>query len=1530
MKCSVALLVLGFVVGSCSAGIIKPGTEYVYDYHTSVSSGSNDYASFASLYNITGTVRLQRADATTIKVKFDDLKFGAYNGEFNPTARPDFTTKAYQQLNPLTEPFHVKLDNNKLADGIILSDSIPEWARNIQRGLASALQLDVSKADGPETNFEVKEKTVTGECPTSYQVIKTPTGVKFSKVRSHSKCDNRPVQIRKPGIEYQYCPDENSRNIFNSTSYGVYDLEQFNGELALKRVTAGSGIIYKLFGSKGHTQYSWAMSTFTLKEVKTSGFSQIPAPSSPKTYDNLRYVFESTYNEDEDLQQPHAYFFHYKSANTDEAFLKKVTDDLYEAIQEIADSLETTKVYNTVKDFHKVSPFNVVPMVSSLPYANLKTLYARFKSEDKNVATKLFLDALVVAGTGPTSLLIKDIVESSKEPGTKARLIAPFPNYVRNPTEKLLKEIETLLKPDLPKHEKRVVEFAIASLVQRICKKNQNCGSLEKWVKYFSDKYDSAEDFEEKTVAINGLRNIGLGGAPAKLLSIIKDKNAERSVRVQAMPAAKFLTKEEASEALLPIFYCKNTHHELRTMAGQVYLFFHYDETIAQQMVISMWTEKCPYVKNFLYSFLQSLAYTTRPCLKTISGNAKNALAIFPPWKLDRTLSGVYLRDYMDREYNFGHMIHLSVQKSGESVLPTMIYGSLNNHIAAYGQSPIAFFIRLEGLGKAIADRIMSMSTGQISFDEVKQIFTKVGVQERTATPLRIELGLLIQGRVVAYHAADAKTVTTIPMLLKKLQELKSTYEFEINRMALLGGVTVEQPTEFGTPVSVIGSVAGIAGIKGKTVREKAGTTMSQTSDYRFQVHLFGISQLSNHLPAFGSMHTVAAYRTLRVRVPRHFNLGLDMKQMSLTFGVDTPTEEDPIIAQVHAAAATYVRSDQGNFKNQEVKDLLKASCPACEQLTIISKGPSHKGTRQIGFSEFSRLPIFEGIKRGAKYYDCERPHSRYQTIKKLAKFFSEDNKNAGDLGITRALLGLEYLRDSLFLSPPTQSCGIKAYYYQDKEGKSILQRIEGQVKVKYTSDPNKKLGTKVQFKGSLNFKHGGPEPQSKNVDITGQVHLSGIDKREVKLRIVGKDEKTGKSGVICIDSVAQNKKAVDFMSFEGENEPTFDRKINAQWGPEPAGKDACPTDGAYIKAHRKAQRSEEQIEEAKSDAFPFKQCREQKGSALYPGTKTPATYECMQAAIDQTNLRESNISIEYQLDAGARNRWKKPLILLGAFLLPYWDSERSSVAAHAHHEHAAAGSADGKFVKGSLELDVSARKENPTVDIHWHGSQGEEHFHNVELASLPGPLRIKPVFSRFSPFFYEAFKAGIFGYCVNTPTSVLTFDNFTYPATLSECPTLMAADCDDKPRFAVLSRKISTDQVAVTIHVGAHKIDISSLDKAVVDGKEVPITDSVYVDDDEEKLFKFVKVNPTYVAVFAEKLSLYVGYTGDYVSVTAGSRYRATSCGLCGNFDSNKHNDLQNPDGTCKNLTPSDMTKEWVVKEGSCENQVSSCPVSA
>lgn len=1535
MKWFASLLFVGLVVSS-SATFLNTGKEYLYKLETSVAAGSDDHVHFASVFNITGNVRVQRVSATLVSVQLEDLKYGAYNGEFSYMPQPSYEAKAYQELNPLMEPFQIKLNAQNLADGIILSQNVPEWARNIQRGLAGSLQADV-KEEKENTNYEVKEKTVNGDCPTTYQLTKSAGGqTELRKFRSIQNCENRAIGIRQPGRQAQYCPDDNSRDVYNSTGWGVYKSGVRNGEPVMEYVMTGGGIVYSIFGSKGHTQYSFASSTFILLDVKSSGFKKISDPSNSKTYDNLRYVFEYDFTADQDLTVPGPFFFHYKTAATDEATVNDIIAKVKEYIRELTNSLDTTEVFKDMVKFHQNSPFRLLPLVSSLTYDQLKAVHKTLKDaatdDKKTIELKLFQDSLVLIGTGPAALLVRDIIAESTETKDIARLISQVPHLMRNPTEKLLKEFEVLLKPDLSKHQERFISFAFASLVHRVCKKDRcKQGTLTKYIQKWSEKYDKADSFEEQTAAILLLSNIGLEGAVTKLREIAIDPKVDRTVRLAAMAGLRPLAKtdhDSFKEALLPIFYDTSNHPELRNRAMAIYLFAKFDEKNAQLMVLSMWFEKCPQVKNYFYTFLKSMATTTRPCLKAGGASASSVLAFFPPTEKDRTKSGHYIRDYYDKDYNFGHMTSISVQKSGESVIPTSVFVAFNGALGGYGTNYMSFFVRLEGVGKAVADRIMSMTTGQIAFDEVKDVFAKIGVQERTATPLKIELAFLIHGKVVAYHAADQKTVTTIPMWIKKLQEMKSAYDFNVARMLLFGGIIIEEPSVAGTPVSVISSASGLIGASVKVSREKAGTAMQQTSDMRFQAHAFLYSTVNNHFPAFGTLHAVTAVRTYRARAPRHVTLGLDLKQYSLNFAAETPTEEDPFVVMVHATAFTQVKSDLGALKDATAVQLLKTSCPACQPITTITKGESFRGSREIGIPKLTRFNYFEGVKRGAKFFDCERPHSRFAVFKKLAKYFAEDNKNTGGLLFWRIVLGIQHMRDSILLSPTAETCGLKMYFIQDKTAKSILQKIEGQIRVNYTPDPNQKIGAKIQVKSSLNFKYGGPEPQNRVVDISSLVQVTGINnKREIKLRFLAKDEKTGKNGVLCIEINAENKKSNDFLAFEGENDPTYERSIRVTWGPEPEGgkANACPTTAAFIKANRKARRSQEQIEEAQGAGWPYKQCREQTNSKNWPGTTTPSTHECLQAAIDQTNLRESNITIEYKIDIESRNRWRKPAVAIAAFLLPYWEEGSSSAAANAH-SHVETKSSDPDYAEGNIDIDVSVSKTTPVLDIHFHGSQGQqEHFHNVDLSALPGILRPQPVFARFSPFYYNMFQAGVFGYCVHGPASVITFDNYTYNAELSDCPTLLAADCDNKPRYAVLSRKLSADKIGITIHFGEHKIELNDLNNAKVNGKSIPITDSVYTDEDEEKLFKFVKVNPTYVAVLAEKLSVYIGYTGNFASVTAGSRYRATSCGLCGNFDGDKSNDLVGPNPTCK-LSPADMVKAYIAGEGKCSGAGTTC----
>jgi hypothetical protein len=416
------------------------------------------------------------------------------------------------------------------------------------------------------------------------------------------------------------------------------------------------------------------------------------------------------------------------------------------------------------------------------------------------------------------------------------------------------------------------------------------------------------------------------------------------------------------------------------------------------------------------------------------------------------------------------------------------------------------------------------------------------------------------------------------------------------------------------------------------------------------------------------------------------------------------------------------------------------------------------------------------------------------------------------------------------------------------------------------------------------------------------------------------------------MDLTSSTNKVADFFGYEGENEPTYERQININWGKEDKSvkEGTCPTNGAGIKIVKKARRSHEQIEEATTDRWPYKQCREQKASSHYPGPLTPATGECIWAAFKQTNLREANITVNYKVDPEARKRWRYPGAIIAGLLMPYWVPTESVDADAAHHGHEVGSTSDGKFIQGEIRLDVTMDEEHPEADIHFHSSQGEqEHFHGVDLNFLPGGLK-RPVFSRFSPLYYQAMRLGVYSYCDVTPGAVQTYDNLTYFADMSECPTLISGDCTEKPRYVVLGRKIAADKLGITIMMGEHKIELTDTNTAVLDGKSTPLSEKVVTNEGDTKIFKIFKHDDNNVFVYSQPLSVFVRYTGYYTTVTAGSRYRATQCGLCGNFDGCPENDLVGPSASCKGMGPNDMMKAYIVRDGNCAGVGSPCPVSS
>jgi hypothetical protein len=384
MKVLALCLVLGVALSGASivkraagGNLFASGKDYVYKYSSVVVAGSHDYVSFGSAFNISGELHVV-STGNHLDVKLVDIKLGVQNGEYQAMGQ-DFDLKGYDELTPLTEPFQINVQDGHIVDATF-SGSIPEWARNVQRGIANALQVDMKAVGEIKTPHatEIEEQSILGECHTYYQVVpQDDTHVQIRKFRAAEDCKNPPVEVRKPNVYYHSCADGVTRDVLNSSTNANYDVERVGGEWIPKRIYVHSMLAYNVFGAKGHEQYSYGSIKLDLTAANNGG--NVGAPSSPKKYDDIKFVFENHNDPNEDLTVPQPFYFH------DEAIDASVQDaavaKLNEAITTYVDSLKNTAVFKDLKEFHRVNPMSIAKHVGVLDYNHLKQVYETLKGD---------------------------------------------------------------------------------------------------------------------------------------------------------------------------------------------------------------------------------------------------------------------------------------------------------------------------------------------------------------------------------------------------------------------------------------------------------------------------------------------------------------------------------------------------------------------------------------------------------------------------------------------------------------------------------------------------------------------------------------------------------------------------------------------------------------------------------------------------------------------------------------------------------------------------------------------------------------------------------------------------------------------------------------------------------------------------------------------------------------------------------------------------------------------------------------------
>ncbi|XP_010153807.1 PREDICTED: LOW QUALITY PROTEIN: vitellogenin-1-like [Eurypyga helias] len=167
------------------------------------------------------------------------------------------------------------------------------------------------------------------------------------------------------------------------------------------------------------------------------------------------------------------------------------------------------------------------------------------------------------------------------------------------------------------------------------------------------------------------------------------------------------------------------------------------------------------------------------------------------------------------------------------------------------------------------------------------------------------------------------------------------------------------------------------------------------------------------------------------------------------------------------------------------------------------------------------------------------------------------------------------------------------------------------------------------------------------------------------------------------------------------------------------------------------------------------------------------------------------------------------------------------------------------------------------------------------------------------------------------------TFDHVSRTYSFNKsCNLIVAQDCTEHPKFIITTKKVDPRSFSREVHINTTSVNIticpvtnSSLRVAC---NEEPVLSHIGVSEYEKDNVRIYK-NGTTVIVEAPSHGLKnVTFDGVILKVTVASWMRGKTCGVCGNNDREKHNELLMPNHKLAHSS-SAFVHTWVLLEETC-----------
>uniref|UniRef100_A0A0P6FDP9 Copper-zinc cu-zn superoxide dismutase n=1 Tax=Daphnia magna TaxID=35525 RepID=A0A0P6FDP9_9CRUS len=407
----------------------------------------------------------------------------------------------------LVKPIQMKIVNGRI-ENVAISKSEPLWTVNFKRAVAAQLQLQLDGASGvfhkeehsayyaENTVYYTMEGCTSGECQTWYHISRIPKQQLVSnpqllavpelcegfpvyeivKNRDFDKCKNLPVfnYISTPGMQCDVTSGASCQN-----EWAHVDLVRILGckineeTFIVQRIKTMDRLVTKPLAYETEALEGLTIQKIELVDIKNqkSDHTMMKMPADVQHYKSLTYAYDEEHaTEGSRMSQPGL-----RDINTPLVMNVEKEKAIKEAdrlLSEILRDIEGTEYYTDPSGKFVADKIEMMrKAISNLEFPELSAFVSKHLSKENDEwspVSQVILDALVISGTNPSVMIVRDWILKGRLQGEQAVIaISTLPATIKTPTKQLLINLIELMKSEVVTSN-RDLKFATALSVSRL------------------------------------------------------------------------------------------------------------------------------------------------------------------------------------------------------------------------------------------------------------------------------------------------------------------------------------------------------------------------------------------------------------------------------------------------------------------------------------------------------------------------------------------------------------------------------------------------------------------------------------------------------------------------------------------------------------------------------------------------------------------------------------------------------------------------------------------------------------------------------------------------------------------------------------------------------------------------------------------------------------------------------------------------------------------------------------------------------